>query len=65
MEQVYGGIAETNGFLQRGDQIMSVNDKDLSRVAQDQVCKINIISIFIRIVKKLPLQNNLHPTKDL
>ena len=33
-----GGIAEANGQLLRGDQIMAVNDKNLSQAVQDQVC---------------------------
>ena len=37
--QVPGGIAEANGQLLRGDQIMAVNDKDLSQAVQDQVLK--------------------------
>ena len=35
--QVSGGIAEANGQLLRGDQILAVNDKDLSQAVQDQV----------------------------
>ena len=34
--QVVGGSAEVNGQLMRGDQIMSVNDSDLSNAKQDQ-----------------------------
>jgi hypothetical protein len=35
--QVSGGVAEANGKLLRGDQIMAVNEKDLSQAVQDQV----------------------------
>ena len=34
--QVVGGSAEVNGQLMRGDQIMSVNNSDLSNAKQDQ-----------------------------
>ena len=34
--QVVGGAAEVNGNLMRGDQIMSVNNTDLSNAKQDQ-----------------------------
>ena len=35
-DMVAGGVAELNGQLLRGDQIMNVNDKDLSEAKQDQ-----------------------------
>ena len=34
--QVVGGAAEVSGNLMRGDQIMSVNNTDLSNAKQDQ-----------------------------
>jgi len=44
VNQVPGGIAEANGQLLRGDQIMAVNEKDLSQAVQDQVLKELIFS---------------------
>ena len=38
--QVVGGAAETNGQLMRGDQIMNVNEQDLSESKQDQAVAI-------------------------
>ena len=38
--QVVGGAAEANGQLMRGDQIMNVNDQDLSESKQDQAVAI-------------------------
>ena len=34
--QVVGGLAEAHGGILRGDQIVSVNDKDLTGAQQDE-----------------------------
>jgi len=39
-DMVVGGAAETNGQLMRGDQIMNVNEQDLSESKQDQAVAI-------------------------
>lgn len=34
--QVLGGLAETNGNILRGDQIIAVNEKDLTDAKQEE-----------------------------
>ena len=34
--QVPGGVAETNGLILRGDQIMAVNDLDVSEAKREE-----------------------------
>ena len=53
-----GGAAEANGKLMRGDQIMNVNDHDLSEAKQDQAVAIlktasGVVKIKVRRYKCL------------
>lgn len=38
--QVPGGVAESDGRLMQGDQILEVNDKDLRQATQEQAAAI-------------------------
>ena len=56
--QVVGGTAETNGQLMRGDQIMKVNDQDLSEAKQDQAVAVlktasGVVQIRVRRYKSI------------
>ena len=56
--KVVGGTAETNGKLMRGDQIMKVNDQDLSEAKQDQAVAVlktasGVVQIRVRRYKSI------------
>ena len=56
--KVVGGAAEANGQLMRGDQIMNVNNQDLSEAKQDQAVAIlktasGVVKIKVRRYKCL------------
>jgi len=56
--QVVGGTAESNGQLMRGDQIMKVNEQDLSEAKQDQAVAVlktasGVVQIRVRRYKSV------------
>jgi len=50
MMQVRGGIAEKDGSLRQGDQILSVDNHDMRSVSQEEA--VNILKVYTTIISR-------------